>query len=53
MPTPAAERRKDEVIALVSADLLRSGSSVTLLDRPDRNPSRADGLRVDAELAID
>lgn len=41
------------MIALVSADLLRSGSSATLLDRPDRNASRADGLTVDAELAVD
>ena len=53
MPTPAAERREDEVIALVATDLLRSGSSATLLDRPDRNASRADGLTVDAEFAVD
>lgn len=53
MPTPAAERREDEVIALVTADLLRSGRLATILDRPDRNPHRADGLTVDAELAVD
>jgi hypothetical protein len=53
MPTPAAERREDEVIALIAADLVRSGCSATILDRPDRNADRADGLTVDAELAVD
>jgi hypothetical protein len=53
MPTPAAERREDEVIALIAADLVRSGCSATILDRPDRNAGRADGLTVDAELAVD
>ena len=53
MPTSAAERREDRVIELVIADLVRSRRVVTLLDRPDRNAERADGLTVDAELAVD
>ena len=53
MPTPAAERREDEVIALIAADLIRSGRSASILDRPDRNSDRTDGLTVDAELAVD
>ena len=53
MPTPAAERREDEVLALVTADLIQSGRSAALVDRPDRNPARADGLTVDAELSVD
>jgi hypothetical protein len=53
MPTPAAGQREDRVIELVIADLLRSGCTATLVDRPDRNSDRIDGLTVDAELAID
>lgn len=53
MPTTAAERREDEVVALVIADLIRSGRVAKPLDRPDRNPDRDDGLTVDAELAVD
>jgi hypothetical protein len=53
MPTPFAERREDEVIALIAADLVQSGYSATIPDRPDRNAGRADGLTVDAELAVD
>lgn len=49
MPTQMAERREDEVIDLVTADLKRhSGQLATVLDRPDRNRHRADGLTVDA-----
>lgn len=53
MPTPTAERREDEVVALIVADLVRSGRSTTIIDRPDRNAGRADGLTVDAELVVD
>ncbi|HVB51589.1 MAG TPA: hypothetical protein VND89_07655, partial [Acidimicrobiales bacterium] len=53
MPTPAAEQREDRVIELVIADLVRTGRSVALLDRPDRNTQRDDGLTVDAELMVD
>jgi hypothetical protein len=53
MPTPAAKRREEQVIALITADLIRSGRSAALVDRPDGNPDRADGLTVDAELSVD
>lgn len=53
MPTHAAEQREDRVVALVIADLVQSGRSAALLDRPDRNPNRVDGLTVDAELEVD
>ncbi len=45
MPTPDATRREDQVVDLVISDLIRSGRSVTLLDRPDRHRDRADGQR--------
>jgi hypothetical protein len=53
MPTPAAQQREDRVIELVIADLVRAGRSVALLDRPDRNTKRTDGLTVDAEITVD
>ena len=53
VPTPDATRREDHVVDLVISDLVRSGRSVTLLDRPDRNAERTDGLTVDAELLVD
>lgn len=53
MPTPDATRREDQVVDLVISDLIWSGSSVTLLDRPDRSAKRSDGLTVDAELSVD
>ena len=53
VPTPDATRREEQVVDLVISDLVRSGRSVTLLDRPDRHPDRADGLTVDAELSVD
>ena len=53
VPTAAAEQREDRVIELVIADLVRTGRSVALLDRPDRNTQRDDGLTVDAELMVD
>ncbi len=53
MPTQAAEQREDRVVELVIADLVCSGKSVTLLDRPDRNALRNDGLTVDAEIMVD
>lgn len=52
MPTPLAERREDDVIALVTASIRCSGQSVEILGRPDRNHRRGDGLTVDAELAV-
>jgi hypothetical protein len=53
LPTPAAEQREGRVIALVIKDLIESGRAVMLLDRPDRNRDRSDGLTVDAELEVD
>ena len=53
VPTPDATRREEQVVDLVISDLVQSGRSVTLLDRPDRHPDRADGLTVDAELSVD
>ena len=53
VPTPDATRREEQVVGLVISDLVRSGRSVTLLDRPDRHPNRSDGLTVDAELSVD
>ena len=41
------------MISLVTDDLIRSGRSAVLVDRPDHNPDRADGLTVDAELSVD
>jgi len=52
MPTSAAEQREDEVISLLVVDLMRLGFTAAVLDRPDRNPDRTDGLTVDAELAV-
>ncbi len=43
----------DDVVTLVVEDLIRSGGLAALLDRPDRNPDRTDGLTADAELSID
>lgn len=53
MPTPSAEVREDEVVGIVVSDLLATGHTAELLDRPDRNPDRTDGLTVDAELGVD
>jgi hypothetical protein len=52
MPTRTAEQREDRVVELVIGALVRTGHSVSLLDRPDRNSHRIDGLTVDAELAV-
>ena len=43
----------DDVVTLVVEDMIRSGGLAALLDRPDRNPDRTDGLTADAELSID
>lgn len=53
MPTAAAEAREDEVVGIVVSNLVAGGRSAELVDRPDRNPDRADGLTVDAELRVD
>lgn len=53
MPTPAAALREDRVIELVIDDIVRSGRSVALIDRPDRKAECNDCLTVDAELLID
>jgi hypothetical protein len=53
MPKPLATLREDQVIDLVLTELRRSGRSVDLLDRPDRNNKRDDGLTVDAEVLVD
>jgi hypothetical protein len=50
VPTPFAADREDQVVRLVISDLVGSGHAA---DRPDRNPSRSDGLTVDAELSVD
>lgn len=53
MPTPSGEAREDEIVELVTSALAARGGVVELLDRPDRNPERSDGLTVDLELLID
>ena len=53
MPTPSAETLEDEVVGIVVSDLLATGHTAELLDRPDWNPDRIDGLTVDAELGVD
>ncbi len=53
VPTADAEDREDRVVVLVVEALVSAGSDVVLLDRPDRNPDREDGLTVDAELCVD
>jgi hypothetical protein len=52
MPPSTAEQREDKVISLLVADLMRLGRTAAVLDRPDRNADRTDGLTVDAELAL-
>ena len=53
MSTLFAADREDQVVRLAISDLVGSGHAAELVDRPDRNPSRSDGLTVDAELSVD
>ncbi len=53
MPTSSGESREDEIVELVMSALAARGGVVELLDRPDRNRERSDGLTVDLELLID
>jgi hypothetical protein len=53
VPTSFAHAREDQVVVdLILADLVNSGVAAEVIDRPDRNHERSDGLTVDAELAV-